>query len=220
MNRKRSLRYLPAAIGVLLSLLIGLLIYLFKDKLDKPVQTRRVVQQIAIVPPPPPPPPPEVKPPEPEIEEEKIEEPKPEPEPEPEAEAPPPGEDLGVDAEGGAGSDGFGLVGKKGGQGLIGGGGAGGNARIWQAQQIQRQITEALQHLLDGEVRRLNWSARVNTWIGADGRVRIEFADVSGDAGAEAALRAAQSRLPELTAPPEMFPKHLQPIRFQLRNPH
>ncbi|RNC68998.1 MAG: TonB C-terminal domain-containing protein, partial [Desulfuromonadales bacterium] len=38
---------------------------------------------------------------------------------------PPAGSDLGVDAEGGAGSDGFGLVGKKGGRAITLGGGGG-----------------------------------------------------------------------------------------------
>ncbi|HAZ42809.1 MAG TPA: TonB-dependent receptor, partial [Methylococcaceae bacterium] len=39
------------------------------------------------------------------------------------AEEPPPGENLGVDADGAAGGDSFGLVGKKGGSGFLGGGG-------------------------------------------------------------------------------------------------
>ncbi|MBS1212186.1 MAG: TonB-dependent receptor, partial [Proteobacteria bacterium] len=143
MNKKHLfIRYLPVAVGIVLVIAIGIGVYLLQDLFEKPVQTKKQIQQITVIqPPPPPPPPPEQKPPEPEPEPEKIEEPEPEPEPEqPEANEEPPGEDLGVDADGGAGSDAFGLVGKKGGRGLIGGGG--GNAMIWYGQQLQREISE------------------------------------------------------------------------------
>ena len=73
-----------------------------------------------------PPPPPKIleKPPEPEIEKEKIIEPEPQEQPEETDRTdnePPPGDELGLDADGSAGSDGFGLKAKKGGRSLLAG---------------------------------------------------------------------------------------------------
>ena len=95
------------------------------------------VQEISLIqPPPPPPPPPKLE--EPPPPEQVMEEPPPEPEPiaeEAPADEAPPGDELGLDADGTAGSDGFGLRGKKGGRGLIGGG----DRNRWYAGQLQRQ---------------------------------------------------------------------------------
>lgn len=216
-KRKRWLRYLPAGIGLALVLLIGVGIYLVRDMFEKPVQTKKQVQQISVVQPPPPPPPPEQKPPEPEVKEEKIEEPEPQPEPEPEqqAEEPPPGEQLGVDAQGGAGGDAFGLVGKKGGQGLIGGGG--GNAIIWYGQHVQREISDELQRKLKDKARNSKYSAVLHIWIGADGQVtRVELANSSGTAEIDEALKAALAGIHDrFKPPPERMP---QPVKIRIRS--
>jgi protein TonB len=218
MNKKhRLLRYLPAAIVVVLILIVAFVVYLFRDIFQKPAQTKKQVQQVTILaPPPPPPPPPEPPPPPPQVEEEKIEEPEPEPDPEPEqAEEAPPGEDLGVDAEGGAGSDAFGLVGKKGGQGLLGGGG--GSAVIWYGQQVSRALQDELQNLLeDTPARKASYIVTVNVWVGADGRVsRAELANGSGKPEVDQALRQAMTRLrPSLQkVPPENMP---QPVKVRI----
>ncbi len=216
MTKQRYLRYLPVAIGVALILLLAVVAYLFRDFFQKPASTKKQVQQITIIqPPPPPPPPPVQKPPEPEVKEEKIEQPKEEPEPEPEqADEPPPGDNLGVDADGGAGSDSFGLVGRKGGQGLIGGGG---NAIVYYGQQMQRQVSDALQRGLNEKVRSQKFSAIASFWIGPDGRVtRAELSGSSGHAEVDDALKAALSGL-RLTfkAPPENMP---QPVRIRIRS--
>ncbi|MDD5034370.1 MAG: energy transducer TonB [Methylococcaceae bacterium] len=217
MNKKHLLlRYLPLAVGVILVIAIAIGVFLLKDLFQKPVQTKKQVQQITVVqPPPPPPPPPVQKPPEPEIKEEKIEEPEPEPEPEPEqAEEPPPGEDLGVDAEGGAGSDAFGLVGKKGGHGLLGGGG--GNAIIYYGQQLQREISETLQRNLDDAARGKKYSVIANIWVGTDGSIsRAELNGSSGSPEADEALRKALANLRlQLKAPPANMP---QPVKIRIR---
>lgn len=218
-KKKRWLKYLPAGIGGVLVLLIAGGLYLVRDMFEKPVQTKKQVQQISVVqPPPPPPPPPEVKPPEPEVKEEKIEEPEPEPapEPEPQAEEPPPGEQLGVDAQGGAGGDAFGLVGKKGGQGLLGGGG-GGNAIIWYGQHVQREISDELQRTLKDKARNSRYSAILHIWIAADGRVsRVELANSSGTAEIDEALKAALAGIHDrFKPPPERMP---QPVKIRIRS--
>ena len=216
-KKRRLIQYLPAALGVVLVVLIGVGIYLVRDIFEKPAQTKKQIQQISVVQPPPPPPPPQEKPPEPEVKEEKIEEsePEPEPEPEPQAEEPPPGDQLGVDAEGGAGGDAFGLVGKKGGHGLLGGGG--GNAIIWYGQQLQREISDELQRTLKDKARTSKYSAVLHLWIGPDGNVtRVELANSSGVAEIDEALRAALGGLRgRLKPPPERMP---QPVKIRIRS--
>lgn len=219
MNKKHLfIRYLPVAVGIVLVIAVGVGVYLLQGLFEKPAQAKKQVQQITVIqpPPPPPPPPPEQKPPEPEPEPEKIEEPEPEPEPEtPEPAEAPPGEDLGVDAEGGAGGDAFGLVGKKGGRGLIGGGG--GNALIWYGQQLQREIAEALQKTLGEKARGKRYAVTASVWIGGDGSVtRAELNAGSGNAEVDAALRDALSGLRlRLKAPPENMP---QPVKIRIRS--
>jgi protein TonB len=218
MSKKRYLKYLPAVIGLVLVALVAGGLYLVRDLFQKPVSAKKQIQQITMVqppPPPPPPPPPEVKPPEPEVQEEKIEEPEPEPEPEQQAEEPPPGEDLGVDAEGGAGSDAFGLVGKKGGHGLIGGGG--GNARVWFGQQVQREIGEALHNGLSGEARQHKFSVIAQVWIDPEGAItRAELEGSTGSAEVDADIRAVIARYRiKAKQPADSAGK---PYRFRIRS--
>ena len=102
MKRFQWKRYLPQVIGFAMIAVTVLLIVIFRDVFEKPVEAKKQVQQIKVLqappPPPPPPPQPEVKPPE--IKEEKIEpvEQEPEPEPEPEPAEAPVSDQLGVDA--------------------------------------------------------------------------------------------------------------------------
>lgn len=173
------------------------------------------VQQISILqPPPPPPPPPEVEEPPPKVEE--IVEPEPEPEPLPEEpEAPPISEELGLDAEGAAGADGFGLRAKKGGRELIGGGG--GNAVVWFGQRLGSELSEALRAALDPALAQRGFSVEAAIWVAPDGRLeRAELARGSGDPALDEALRRAFGtlRLQVAATPPPDMP---QPVRLRLR---
>ena len=217
-KKKRLLRYLPLAAGMVLTLIIAVAVFFLKDMFQKPAHVKTQVQQITIIQPPPPPPPPEVKPPEPEVKEEKIEEPKPEPEPEPEAkqeDETPPGDQLGVDSEGGAGSDAFGLVGKKGGRGLIGGGG--GNAIIWYGGQVSKGLEKELEHLLEGgKARQVGYSVVLDVWVDGSGRVsRAELDSSSGKAEVDAEIKNALPRLSLSLQrpPPEDMP---QPLKIRI----
>jgi len=217
-KRKKLLRYLPLTLGIVLALVITVTVYFLKDMFQKPVQTKKVIQQITMIqpPPPPPPPPPEEKPPEPEVKEE-IPEPEPEKEPEPmpeEAEEPA-GEELGVDAEGAAGADGFGLVGKKGDRGLLGG--TGGSTILWYGGQVKRKLEDELQSLLaESSARKTAYSVQLDIWIDSDGRVnRAELTSSSGKQEVDKALRNA---LPKLRfalqkPPPENMP---QPLKIRV----
>jgi periplasmic protein TonB len=213
------LRRLPMLIGIALTLIIiGVIAYLISHSERSP-QTKKVAQQITMIQPPPPPPPPEVKPPEPEQEQEKIDDPTPEPEPEPEPTPDesnePPAEELGLDAEGGAGSDAFGLAARKGGHSLLGGGG--GNAIVWYGGQVKQRLEDALQPLLaDTAATKSGYSVIIEVWVDNTGQIsRTELSAGSGKAEVDQALRTALSRLKIHwdKAPPENMP---QPIRMRL----
>lgn len=212
---QKWLRHLPILMGVVLTLLIAVAIYFLQDKFQKPVQPKKQVQQITMIQPPPlPPPPPEVKPPEPEPEPEKLPEPEPEPEPKPEEAQEPPGEELGVDADGTAGSDGFGLLGKKGGRSLLGG--SGGNAILWYGGQIKKGLEEDLQRLLDEKVRNASYTVYLKVWMNGDGRVsRAELTQGSGNKVVDDDIRAALGKLSFVLPkpPPENMP---QPVKIRL----
>jgi len=207
--KKRNL--IPILSGAaLIVLVIGVVLFIKGILSEAPPKPERIVQQVTLLkPPPPPPPPPKVEePPKPEVEQ-KIEEPEPEAQKEPESDEPPPGEDLGLDAEGGAGGDAFGLVGKKGGRGLIGGG----NGYAGYGRVIQREI----QAFLAGktELRSGDYSVTVRLWLDADGRVnRSELAGSTGDARIDAALKLAFSGGLKLRQPPpEGLP---QPVKLRI----
>lgn len=177
---------------------------------DDNIKPKKMVQQITVIRPPPPPPP-EVKPPEPEepeIKEEEIIEDSPDdPMPEPADEAPA-GEDLGVDADGGAGGDAFGLVGRKGGRGLLSGGGGG------YAAMGQRAINDAI--LEDKKLRRFQYRAILKVWYGADGSVsRYEVDFASGDEDAKPRLELILSKL-DLGGPPPSDMK--QPAKYRVNS--
>ncbi|WP_347989123.1 TonB C-terminal domain-containing protein [Methylomonas sp. AM2-LC] len=223
MNKKYAwlLRRLPVVVGVIFSLLIVLAVCYFKDKFQKPPQSKKVVQQITMIqpPPPPPPPPPEMKPPEPEVKEEKIEEPEPEKEPEPapeEADEPPAGE-LGLDADGAAGADGFGLAARKGGKSILGG--TGGSSILWYGGQIKNRLEDGLQNLLvDTPAMHAGYNVIIEVWVGEDGRInRSEMTTGSGKADVDLAIRNALTRLKADIGkpPPENMP---QPIKIRLNS--
>jgi protein TonB len=203
------LRYLPLAVGVVvvLAAVVGLvrLIQGFSEKDDTP--KRDVPQVVKIIRPPPPeelppPPPPE----------EKVEEPLPQDVPEPEAaEEAPPGEQLGLDAEGVAGGDAFGLAARRGGADIIGGGG--GAAFAWYTGMIKDGILDALSE--DERVRKGNYRLTVRVWLAQDGRVeRIALADSTGNPQLDAAIEQALTRVRRLReGPPLEMP---QPVTLRI----
>ena len=120
---------------------------------------KRHVAQIKMLKPPPPPKIKE-KPPEPEIrKKEEIVEPEPEEQVEEELDDAmdddlPPGEELGLDADGTGGADGFGLKAKKGGRSLIGGDGSGKSLLrryAWYTRILQDEIREKVNKIPRGK---------------------------------------------------------------------
>ena len=169
------------------------------------------IQEISLVQPPPPPPPPKMEePPPPEMEEVEV----PEPEPEPiaddtSADEPLPGDELGLDADGVAGADGFGLKAKKGGRGLIGGG----DPNKWYAGVIQSDLQDWLADV--DEIRKGRYAAIVKIWIGTDGAVQdAQLEKSTGDTDLDSAIERALSAGFRISrAPPEDMP---QPVRLRI----
>ena len=214
-QKSHWLRYLPRLIagGVLLSVTLGMVIFVRHMLSGDVPHGKKTVQQITLLQPPPPPPPPpkiEEKPPEPEVKEEVKQEP-PEPQEQDAADEPPPGADLGLDAEGGAGGDAFGLVGKKGGRDLIGGGG--GSRFGWYSTIVQRDILDLLGDV--ARVRSQRYSVMVKLWINAEGRVtRAELLSSSGNKEVDHSLTTALADLHQLSErPPDDLP---QPVKLRI----
>jgi protein TonB len=141
-----------------------------------------------------------------------VEEPLPQdtPEPEPTDEAPP-GEQLGLDAEGVAGGDAFGLAARKGGSDIIGGGG--GAAFAFYTGLLKEGILDALSD--DERVRKGNYKLTVRIWVAPDGRVeRIALVDSTGNPQIDAAVEQALGKLRRVReAPPLEMP---QPVTLRI----
>jgi protein TonB len=183
---------------------IGLIYWASNAKPEKP--PRQVTQIVKIVRPPPPPPeqPPPPPPPE------KIDEPLPKdtPEEKPADEAPQ-SEQLGLDAEGQAGGDGFGLAARKGGRDLLGGGAA----FAWYTTIVKDSVLEALSD--DERIRRGSYSVTVKVWVGNDGRVEnVKLASSSGNRDLDAAITSALGKLGKVReGPPLEMP---QPVTLKI----
>lgn len=209
-NKNKLRRFVPAIAGVVFVGVIATVAVVFvRDMLNNTTPPKKSVQQITLLQPPPPPPPKVEQPPEQKVEEVKLDEPEPEPVPD-DSNEPAPGEDLAVDADGGAGGDGFGLLGKKGGRSLIG---SGGSAFGWFATQVQSDVQDMLNNRED--IRKKRYAVKVNLWLEPDGSVRnVEMIGSSGNAELDRSLRVALKQITQLkTRPPEDLP---QPIRLRI----
>jgi protein TonB len=185
--KKQWQRYVPAVAGTLVvASVAGLLIWFVRDMLNhKPTgPTRAVEQKITMIGPtpppeaPPPPPPPE----------EKIEQPVEQAEPEqaPDQADAAPAEQLGLDADGAAGADGFGLAARKGGRDLVGNGTA---PFRWYTNLIQSRLQECFSD--DERIRKGSYKANIKVRVAEDGRLDIvDLLGSTGSADKDAAIRS------------------------------
>lgn len=206
------------ALGLGIVVLMVAVVMLLMKFLSGPSTKKTGVQQIALIkqPPPPPPKPPEKPPEPPKIKEEvKIDQPKDEPKPdEPKAADEKPSSDkpLGVDAEGGAGSDGFGLAGNKGGRDFLGTGGGGGGA--YYSGLLQRQFFEALSR--NRKVLKEEFRVVVKVWLGDDGRV--QKADIVTGSGNTQVDDLIQLTLLDMSPLKDVPPSSMRPMQLRLSN--
>ena len=209
-DKSRKIRFLPLILGTVVVTTLGVgAIALMRSFLQStPGQPKQVVQQIQLIRPPPPPPdlPPPPPPPE-----EKVELPDPQQKPDPTpSNEPPPGERLGLDAEGSAGGDEFGLAARKGGRDLLA---SGGSAYAWYAGLLKGQILDQLNS--EQHARMGNYSVVVRVWVRSDGTIdRVRIAQSSGNRERDQAIESALSRITRLPqAPPADMP---EPISLRI----
>jgi len=206
--KARMRRALPGILIATALSLVGIGIVAFATQfLGQDAKPQKKVVQVQVFRPPPPPPKIEEPPPPPPPEEVKL------PDPEPVADAPDvpdmPGP-LGLDADGVAGSDAFGLVGRHGGNDLIGGDG--------RYRSYANRVKDAVLDYLTSrdDIRKESYSITVRVWIGADGRLgRYEIVGSSGDRKLDEALQLALSGMSDIGAPPEGMP---QPVRLRIKS--
>lgn len=208
MNAKRKKRpYVPILLGAcVLVVFLGGVQFVRSFLGGGPAHQPKVVQEVHLIRPPPPPP--EEKPPPPPPPEEKVVTPEPEQHPDPTpSNEPPPSEHLGLDAEGGAGGDAFGLVGNKGGRELLG---SGGSAFAWYSNLVQGEVRDCLSN--DKNVR---GSIRLRMWVREDGTIeRVLLAESTGDQARDKAIASKLEGCRRFSqAPPAGTP---QPMNLRL----
>jgi outer membrane biosynthesis protein TonB len=224
-KKKKKMPYqnwlVPGAIGLVFLAGIGFLVKVMMT--DVGTRTKEKIATVNLIKPPPP----DVKEklPEPELQKEvpkqTIETPIDTPQPQNQAQDQsqdntPAGSDLGVDSDGGAGSDGFGLVGKKGGRALTLGGGSGGMNRLsllskygWYTQKIQDEIKVQVKKQLneDGGIPKGKLQAVVRITLDSKGRiVKYELVGTSGSRKMDDALRSTLAQIRISEPPPEGMP--------------
>lgn len=207
--RKRKHRLLIALVGLGVTLIGASTVALMRSFLSSvPGPPQKAIQEIHLIRPPPPPPdlPPPPPPPEEKVD---IKEPEQRPDPTPSNE-PPPSERLGLDAEGSAGGDAFGLMGNKGGRDLLA---SGGSAYVWYAGMLKDQILEQLG--AEQRAHRGEYSVVVHVWVRNDGSIdRVRIAEGSGNHDRDSAIESALARIKRLAqAPPADMP---EPITLRI----
>jgi len=211
MERRTQLaRRLPTLIGalVVIVLLAIAIWFVYGIVTNKDVKAARKVQVVQVIRPPPPPPPEEKPPPPPELKpQEQV--PQDEPEPAP-SNDPAPAESPGLDAEGVAGGDSFGLAARKGGRDIAGSGGA---IFAWYTNRVKDRIVEKLGD--DAKIRSKKFSISVKVWIEPDGRIRdVKLGTTSGNRELDAAIESALLKLAKMSeGPPLEMP---QPIILKI----
>lgn len=183
------------------------IVYLIKSMIgSSPGPVKQIVQEVRIIRPPPPP---EVEPPPPEVQDE-VDVPEPEREPDVAQNDTPPEGPLGLDAEGAAGADGFGLAARKGGRDLLG---SGAGAFAAYTGLLKNEILDRLQE--NKRARSGAYSIVVRLWLSADGRIeRVKLASSTGDSELDAAIESALSGIDRVAqAPPIEMP---QPVSLRI----
>jgi protein TonB len=209
-NKKRWKPSAPVLVGILVTTTVGsAAVYYMQNFLaSPPPQMKKVVQQLQLIRPPPPPP--QEKPPDPpKQEEEKIPEPE-QPTPETPSDEPPPGDQLGLDAEGGAGGDSFGLVGHKGGRDLLA---SGGDRFAWYAGVLKDDLLSFLSDHPD--IRQRAYSVNIRLWLDGKGAVtRVALSSSTGDNALDRELQKLLGSMEKVAeAPPADMP---QPVQIRL----
>ena len=208
---RRWVRSAPLMIAVLLTTTLGsAAVYYIKQFISSPPPVpKKVVQTVQLIRPPPPPPQIEKPPEPPKVEEEKIPEPE-QPTPDTPSNDPPAGDRLGLDTEGGAGSDAFGLVGNKGGRSLLA---SGGDRFAWYGSALKDDLLSYLSEHPD--IRQRAYSVNVRLWLdGKGGVTRVALSSSTGDHDLDRELQTLLGSMQKVAqAPPADMP---QPVQIRI----
>jgi periplasmic protein TonB len=211
-RRPSLLQKAPVICGALVVLLLLAALAWFAHGLmnSKSQKQARTVQNITVIrPPPPPPPPPETPPPPPPPDKVEQQLPQNEPEPTPDN-TPTPSQQLGLDADGAAGDDGFGLAARKGGSDIAGSGGA---AFAWYTGKLKDEVNDRLSS--DAKLRGKKFTVGIRIWLESDGRIKdVKMTTGTGNRDLDSAISSDIAALGRLSAsPPIEMP---QPISLQI----
>ena len=199
-QRRLLSRFAGAIIGLLL--MAGFVWFVHSMMGFKTSKQERLVQTIQVIRPPPPPPPDQPPPPPPE----KTEQPLPKDEPDPPPDQQPdqaPDQPLGVDAEGSAGGDAFGLAARRGGADLIGGTGTAPYA--WYTNRMRDEIKD---RLAAAACAKAKGALTTRIVIAADGRVKqIKLITTTGNQQVDECVDKALASITSLGEPPPLMPE-------------
>ena len=205
---KRPPGVLKAVIAVAALLILACAVWYVRTLIGNkaPSEKRQVAIAIKIIRPPEPPPEPPPPPP-PEKVQEQIPQDTPEEKP---VEQAPQSAQLGVDAEGGAGGDNFGLVGHAGGHDLVG---SGNGPFVYYASMVKDLVVDALSSV--DRIKRSKYSVNVRVWIGSDGRIeRASLVESTGNRDIDGAIEKALSQGGKVREPPPI--EMPQPITLKI----
>jgi protein TonB len=192
--RRNVSRLAGGVFGLLL--LLGFIWFVRTMMAGKTGKPARQVQVVQVIRPPPPPPPDEPPPPPPEKTEQAL--PKDEPEPAPDNTPAPADQPLGVDAEGTAGGDAFGLAARRGGSDLVGGTGSAPFA--WYQNRITDAIREHLSSIACAKSAK--GSLSFHLLMEADGRFKqVQLATTTGNQKVDQCIETALGSMPKMTDP-------------------
>lgn len=204
--RRNVSRLAGAAFGLLL--VLGFVWFVHTMMGAKSGKSQRQVQVVQVIRPPPPPPD-QPPPPPPEKTEQAL--PKDEPEPTPDNTPAPADQPLGLDAEGAAGGDAFGLAARRGGSDLVGGNGTA--AFAWYTNRLKDAVVEKLTS--DARLGSKKFSVTVRVWIEADGRIKqVKLVSSTGNREVDQRIESALGALTRLSeSPPLEMP---QPVSLKI----
>lgn len=208
-NRKSRRRGTIAG-GMVIGLLlvVGFVWFVRTMMGQQAAKPKRQVEVVQLIRPPPPPPPPDQPPPPPQKTEEQL--PKDQPQPDQKNDDPPPAA-LGLDAEGSAGGDAFGLAARLGGNDLLGG--KGNAAFAWYTNRLKDAVVERLgaDHHIGGK----KFSVSVQVWVAADGHIKdVKLVSTTGDHELDQHIEAALASMTSMSdGPPLEMP---QPVSLRI----
>jgi protein TonB len=191
---RRTISRLAGGVAGLL-LTVGFVWFVRTMMAAKTNKPGRQVQVVQIIRPPPPPP---DQPPPPPPEKTEVPLPKDVPEPVPDNQPAPADQPLGIDAEGSAGGDAFGLAARRGGSDLVGGSGSAPFA--WYTNRITDAIRERLASVPCAKSAR--GSLSIHVLMEADGRIKqVQLATTTGNRQMDQCIDTALTSMPRISDP-------------------